>query len=328
MRWCFVLPGKPLPESFEVPKGSSRTLVELERYVVDVDAIVSKLQEAGATVYKDDDGNVSELVLPRNFDSVDAIKALKDLRQIPSIVSYVMNDELVDSLVGRPALRSLRLHCEVPADVIGKLTSGLPNLKTFGMFCRELTESRVEQINKWNSLTVLKIGGNQDDLAGLEAFSESKISSLQLSNCKFGKSGMERIARHLKLRSLSLLDCKVSDKGLGPVSRLENLYALCLKNSAITDEQIQSIKALPQLHILDISGTRVTNQTLEYIRANMPEVFSVDATHVAFDRGILEIVNSVEPGRQFDVTVSKTSVTREEVEKFGLANGRVSVVEY
>ena len=327
MRWCFSLPGKPRPKSFEVSEGSSCTLVELERYVVDVNAIVAKLQGAGATVYKNEKGDVSELVLPSTFDSLDAIKSLKDLRKIPSIVSYVVNDELVDSLVGRPALRSLRMRCEVPAEVIQKLTAGVPNLKTFGLNCEKLIESQAAEIKKWESLSMLEIGENQDDLAGLEALSGSKVNWLRLSNCNLGKQGIERVAKYLSLRELSLLNCEVSDDGLEPINRMESLYTLDVKDSAISDDQFQSINSPPRLHIVDVSGTNVTNKTLEYILANFPKVFRVRAERVDFDHGILKIVSSVEPDRQFDVQVSKTSVTREEVKKFGLANDKIYVVD-
>ena len=95
LRWCFAQPNQPRPISFNADEGSGQTSVELRRFIVDEDEIVAKLEQAGATVYKDKEGGwVTEIVLPISFDSKVALQTLPDLRKLASIVSYVADKEL------------------------------------------------------------------------------------------------------------------------------------------------------------------------------------------------------------------------------------------
>jgi Leucine-rich repeat (LRR) protein len=327
LRWCFSKPGNPRPKSFEVPEGSGQTLVELQRFTVEENEIVATLSQAGATIYKDQHGGwVKELVLPSGIDS-ESLKSLKDLRKLRSVVSSVANKDLADSLAGHPALRSLRFRCEVPDDIIDQLAKELPDLTFFGLQCKDLTNAHATAIAQWTSLTMLDIYKNQNDLAGLDFMADSNIHWIRMFDCDFGKPAFDRLADQLpKLTSLSFSNCQISEDGLEPINRMKNLGSLELKDSSITDDHIRSMSASSKLRSLDISGTQVTNKSLEHIRENLPEVYNVRAERVAFDRGIFKIVNSVEPDRQFDVTVSKSSVTHEDVENADLTNGRVRVI--
>ena len=98
---------------------------------------------------------------------------------------------------------------------------------------------------------------------------------------------------------------------------MAGLYSLNLKGKSITDAQVRSIKSHSGLKILEISETAVTNTSLKHVLENFPNVFSVRAEKVAFDTGIFDIVRSIPTNRQFDVTVSKTAVSRDEVKSAG-----------
>ena len=78
-----------------------------------------------------------------------------------------------------------------------------------------------------------------------------------------------------------------------------------------------AIKSHSNVHIIEISDTAVTNSSLNHILQNFPDVFSVGAENVAFDREIFKVIDSVPVDRQFSVTVSSSSISLKEVEDAG-----------
>ena len=144
---------------------------------------------------------------------------------------------------------------------------------------------------------------------------DMQIGSLSLTECKLSKACFDRITDHFpRLMSLEIADSLLSSEALSPVIRMERLRSLALQGNSITDEHLLSIKTQPHLRTLSISDTAVTNLSLKHILDNFPKVFSVRAEKVAFDRGIFKILASANHDRQFRVTVSNSSVSREEVE--------------
>lgn len=319
LRWCFAQPSQPRPTNFNVDEGSGQTSVELQRYIVDEDEIVAKLEQAGATVYKDNEGGwVTDIVLPSSFDSQVAMQTIPDLRKLASVISYVADKELVNSLTDHYSVRSLRFRCQVTPEHLDQLASSMPNLKTLGFRCKELTEAHCSAIQKGKLIRWLQIGGNEDELSSLKMLEDMQIGSLSLFDCKLSRACFDRIADHMsQLSSLEISGSQLSADALTPIIRMEHLYRLGLTGNSITDEHLLAIKSQTHLRTLTISDTAVTNLSLKHVLRNFPEVFSVRAENVAFDRGIFKIVASAAHDRQFDVTVSNSSVTREEVESEG-----------
>ncbi len=319
LRWCFAKPGQPRPTSFDVEKELDITKVELQRFIVDEDEIVARLRKAGVDIYMDAEGGwVSEIVLRDSFDSIEATKAIKGLRKLSSVVSYVASEELIDSLAGHPTLRSLRFRCAVLPDQLDRLAPQLPNLQTLGFCCNEFTEAHAKAIQKCKLLNWLRIGRVENNLSGLKYLKDSKIRSLNVFDCDLDRACFDHIGNHLKsLNSLGVTDCRIVEGALEPIAKMERLSNLTLKGKSITDDQVFSIKSNTHLRIVEISGTAVTNASLAHVLQKFPKVFSVRAEDVAFDTGIFQIVSSAAPDRQFRVTVSKSSVSREEVENAG-----------
>lgn len=319
LRWCFAQPSQPRPTSFKVDEGSGQTSVELQRFIVNEEEIVAKLKQAGATVYKDNEGGwVTEIVLPSSFDSKVAMQTIPDLRKLASVVSYVADQELANSLTDHLSVRSLRFRCQVTPDHLDQLASSLPNLKTLGFRCKELTEAHCSAIQKGKLIRWLQIGGNEDDLSSLRMLEDLQIGSLSLFHCKLSRACFDRIADHMpKLSSLEITGSLLATDALTPVIRMERLYSLDLKGKSIADEHLLTIKSQTNLRILEISDTAVTHLSLKHVLRNFPKVFSVRAENVAFDRGIFKVIASAAQDRQFYVTVSNSSVSREEVENEG-----------
>ena len=142
-----------------------------------------------------------------------------------------------------------------------------------------------------------------------------QIGMISLFDCNLSSVCFDRVADHLpKLSFLEIKGGLLSADALAPIARMENLYSLDLKGNSITDDHLQAIKSQSHLRTLEISDTAVTNLSLDHVLSNFPKVFSVRAENVAFDRGIFKIVASAADNRQFDVTVSKGSISREAVE--------------
>ena len=319
LRWCFAKPNQPRPTNFNVDAGSGHTSVELQRYIVDEEDAVAKLRQAGATIYKDDQGGwVSEIVLPETFDSKIAVHTIPDLRKLSSVVSYRADNELVASLKGHQTIRSLRLRCQIPADQLDHLTSSLPNLKTLGFHCKDLTTAYCSAIQKGKSISWLKIGGNKDNLSSLNNMKGINFWKLSLTECELNKESLHRIADCLpNLTSLEIADCTLSPNALSPLTRMAQLKNLDFSGKSINDAQLMAIKSHSNVHIIEISDTAVTNSSLNHILQNFPDVFSVGAENVAFDREIFKVIDSVPVDRQFSVTVSSSSISLKEVEDAG-----------
>lgn len=330
LRWCFAKPDKPRPTGFDIEKDSGVTKVELQRFVLDEDRIVDELEKAGATIYKDSQGGwVNEIVLPSNFDSSVATKNIRGLRKLSSVISYVADDELIDSLVGNSMLRSLRFRCPVRSDQLDYLAAELPSVQALRFGCEELTEAHCRAIQKFKSLGSLQLGGVSKDLSSLKILKDNqKIRSLKLNGCEIDRASLQQIADNLKsLYWFEINDCQIHKGTLEPIAKINRLSSLTLKGNTIGDDQICSLKFNPRLKTLEISGTAVTNVSLAHIIHQFPRVYSVRAEKVGFDPGIIEIVKSIPTNRQFRVTVSKSSVTHEQVNQAGgNVAQRISVV--
>ncbi len=306
LRWCFAQPSQPRPTSFDVNAGSGHTSVKLQRYIVNEDEIVAKLEQAGATIYKDSDGGwVREIVLPETFDSKVAMQTIPDLRKLGSVVADVADQELIDSLVGHASVKSLRFHSPVASDQLDLLTSSLVHLQELGLRCKEFSEAHCSAILKGESIHTLRLEGNEDDLSGLAMLKGKHIGLLELIDCKPSRTCFERISDNLlTLGFLHITDCQVSPDALTPIARMERLYDLKLTGPLITDEHLLAIKSQTNVRILHINDTAVTHLTLEHVLKNFPHVFSVHAANVAFDRDALDAIALEAGDRQFDLRLS------------------------
>ena len=318
LRWCFARSGQPRPKSFNVEKGSGLTCVELKRFVLDEDETIATLEAVGATVYKEMfEEWVAEVVLPDSFDPLIARRTIPKLRKLSSIVSHVADQELVKTLANHESLRSVRFRCPVAPESLELLVSRLKNLRTLGFRCKELTAEHCSAIQNSESQFIgrLRIEGNEDDLSGLETLSGLRAGTLVLVDCKLTKTGFDRVARHLPtIQALEVFDSQLTADALAPISRMKDLYTMRLEGDSVTDEHLLAIESQNHLRILGLSNTSITNVALAHVLENFPKVFSVRAEKVSFDKGIFKIVSMADPERQFDVTVSKGPISREDVE--------------
>ena len=319
LRWCFALPGQKRPTSFEVEKGSRHTLVCLKRFVLNESKFVEALQRAGATVYKDHDGGwVNEVVLPDSFDTKIAKEALPHLQKLSSVVSYVSDTHLVEALVGHTTLRSLRMRCQVDAEILAQLASGLPKLSTLGFRCKDFSEAHSHAVAK-GKVNWLQITGAQNGIQNLKFLKDQPIGRLTMTECHLNKENVSSIAKQMqRVYFLDIKNCTLRDPDtLSAIGQMKGMKNLNLEGDSITDQQLLSIQSNPKIHIMDVSGTSITIESLKHIAKNFPRVFSVRAEKIPFDKQLFDIVNWIESDRQFYVTITEGAVRRSVVQAKG-----------
>lgn len=234
---------------------------------------VKQLQELGAELKRDENGNVVSFNLMgvESFtnEDIDALKNLKSVREVymtgPSI-----NVGTYEILAQLPRLKVLE------ASISGTNTECLEKL----VGLKELTYLQLKR----TSVT-------DDSMAVLAKY--PKLEQIRVGQTKIGDEGLKHLQNLKTLTALDLTDCnRVSDQGLTYLEDLPRLKMLKVWGKSVTNKGLESIGKMKALEVLGMNDTRIDDEGMFAIGGltKLKEVYFV-RTAVA-DFGIMQLTGA------------------------------------
>lgn len=168
-----------------------------------------------------------------------------------------------------PKLKKLRLDDIPLRQLLDALPSGLLALEE--LQCNIATDTDVESLTVWTSLTSLRLSGPQvtdnslNSLRNLSRLEELDLSNTNVQGVKFDSM------KGLPLQRLSLNTVPLSGDGVLAIAALPKLVHLHLRGTAVDNVSLESLAKLRDLQVLDVVDTWTTRGGRDRFRSLKPQ---------------------------------------------------------
>ena len=225
-------------------------------------AATARLEALGgaATVRRDDAGRVVEVSIPDGADltadDVAALGELLDLRKLEILNCRILNDAMVERLVGLKKLEALAVTNSAVTDrAVETIATAFPGLVELDLSSNtNLTGAALKSIAALEKLERLTLIQNRfNDLGSRRIAKLQGLKALDLrGNMEAGDMTMELLGSLPRLTALKHRSTAVTDEGMAGIARSPSLESLLIQDFAITDASGRHLAALEKLSSLEI----------------------------------------------------------------------------
>ena len=264
------------------------------------------LEKSDAVVLRDEsrqDQPITLITLPLASVTPDAIRALKDLDDLPALEligtgSSDLSLDLLQVLQQKPTLKRLTIAFAKISEESAARLGTLKQLESLHLQRRiEASPHAVDLILKLTGLKELTISGRMIDEETLERISTmNNLRSLGLESPFVTDTGIQSLRRLRQLRSLTIyLGDRVSQHGIGQLADLSladiHITLLTANNDRVkalrkisglkdlklvsardvNDDAVADLTELTELQTLVLSDARLSNAGIRELRSSLPK---------------------------------------------------------
>lgn len=235
----------------------------------DDEAEVKALEAEGATLVRNDAGNVTEVKLgvDGNDDNLVHLKGLPALIRVEASVRGVTDAGMVH-LAGLPTVRTLVLELSSVTDAGMADLAKMPALEDIQLKRCDLTSKGYEELAKIKTLKRIRApqtNFNDDCIAAIKDMTQLELLDLQDCN-QVTEAGLAPLKNFTKLKSLRIYGPTITDTVMTYIADAKNLASLSLEQSAVGVDGMKTIGTLSKLKELKLYGaSNVTDDALAQI---------------------------------------------------------------
>lgn len=167
-------------------------------------------------------------------------------------------------------LAACRMLTPSVLDIIGTVRE----LRSLNLADTGLTNAAPIKLSQLNRLEKLDLSRNTISFDEMPHFSACRdtLRELRLDGFRWGRSGLDPIARFTRLRVLSLNGASFDNSDLASLLQLGELESLSLAGTNVSNRATIFLSALSSLRRLDIRDTRINAQGIATLRKDLPSL--------------------------------------------------------
>lgn len=149
----------------------------------------------------------------------------------------------------------------------------VPDIQQVSLFGRQVDDSWLAELEKLESLKILKLRDTETTAAGLAHLKKlPALERLTARSEKLDNAWLQGASQLENLRVLEIRSDRITNEGFAAIAALARLEQLSVYYSPIDDEALPTMKALKTASLFKLYGTKVTAAATEAWQAALDEV--------------------------------------------------------